>query len=60
MWLVAVTLLVMDRQGPHRRPMTVLAVVAVVVALAAAGQVAIAGDLGSTAVWKCTVDPSDC
>ncbi len=57
MWLVAVTLLVMDRKGRTGRPMTVLAVVAVVVALAAAGQVAIAGDLGSTAVWKCTVNP---
>jgi hypothetical protein len=55
MWLVALVLLVMDRRGRTGRPMTVLAVVAVLVALAAAGQVAIAGELGSTAVWKCTV-----
>jgi uncharacterized membrane protein len=55
MWLVAVVLLVMDRRGRTGRPMTVLAVVAVLVSLAAAGQVAIAGDLGSTAVWKCTI-----
>lgn len=57
MWIVAVVLLVMDRQGRTGRPMTVVAVLAVVVALAAAGQVAIAGDLGSTAVWKCTINP---
>ena len=55
MWLAAVLLLVMDRRGRTGRPMTVLAVVAVLVSLAAAGQVAIAGELGSTAVWKCTV-----
>ena len=55
MWLVALVLLVMDRRGRSGPPMTVLAVVAVLVALAAAGQVAIAGELGSTAVWKCTI-----
>jgi hypothetical protein len=55
MWLVAVVLLVMVRRSRTGRPMTVLAVVAVVVALAAAGQVAVAGELGTTAVWKCTV-----
>ena len=55
MWLVALLLLVMDRRGRSGPPMTVLAVVAVLVALAAAGQVAIAGELGSTAVWKCTI-----
>jgi hypothetical protein len=57
MWLVAVLLLVMDRRGSTGRPMTVLAVVAVLVSLAAIAQVAIAGELGSTAVWKCTVGP---
>ena len=37
--------------------MTVVAVLAVVAALARRGQVAITGDLGSTAVWSCTIDP---
>jgi bacteriorhodopsin len=57
MWVVAVALLVLDRRGRTGRPMTVLAVVAVVVSVAALAQVAIAGELGSTAVWKCTVGP---
>ena len=55
MWLAAVALLVLDRKGRSGRSMTVLAVVAVVFALAALGQVAITGDRGSTAVWKCTI-----
>ena len=55
MWLVAVVLLVMERRGRTGRPMTALAVVAVLAALAALGQVAVAGELGTTAVWKCTV-----
>ncbi len=45
--------------GPQRdgskRATTVVAVLGVVAALAAAAQVTIAGHLGSTAVWKCTI-----
>ena len=56
LWVLAVALLLLDRRDGSRRAMTVVAVLAVVVAaLAAAAQVTIAGHLGSTAVWNCTI-----
>jgi hypothetical protein len=55
MWLLAVLLLVMDRRGRTGTQMTVVAVLSVVAAIGAATLVALAGHLGSTAVWKCTI-----
>ena len=40
--------------------MTVVAVLAVVGAIAAAGQVTVTGHLGAKSVWSCTVSPQDC
>jgi hypothetical protein len=40
--------------------MTALAVLSVLAAGAATAQVAIAGHLGSTAVWSCTIGSSAC
>ena len=55
MWLLAIALLVMDRRGRTGPQMTVVAVLSVVAAVGAATLVALAGHLGSTAVWKCTI-----
>lgn len=55
MWVLAVVMLVMTRQGRTGRQMTVVAVFSVLAGAAAATVVALAGHLGSTAVWKCTV-----
>jgi hypothetical protein len=55
MWVLAVALVVLDRRGRTGRQTVVVAVLAVVAAVAAAAQVAVAGHLGSTAVWKCTI-----
>lgn len=55
MWLLAVALLVMDRRGRTGPQMTAVAVLSVVAAVGAATLVALAGHLGSTAVWKCTI-----
>jgi len=55
MWLLAIALLWLDRRGGSRQATTVVAVLAVVAAIAATVQVTVAGHLGSTAVWKCTI-----
>ncbi len=55
MWLLALALLYLDRARVRGRAVTVVAGLGVVAAVAAAGQVTIAGHLGSTAVWKCTI-----
>lgn len=55
MWLLAIALLVMDRRGRTGPQMTVVAVLSVVAAVGSATLVALAGHLGSTAVWKCTI-----
>jgi hypothetical protein len=72
MWLLAITLVVMDRRGRsdwqgrggrQARQGTALKVVAVLAALAAvaaAAQVTITGHLGSTAVWSCTIGSAAC
>jgi uncharacterized membrane protein len=55
LWLLAIALLWLDRKDGSKRATTVVAVLGVVAALAAAAQVTITGHLGSTAVWKCTI-----
>lgn len=55
MWVLAVAVFVLDRRGRFGRGVTVVGVLAVVAALAATGQVMVAGHLGTTAVWKCTL-----
>lgn len=55
MWLLTLALLYLDRKQTPGRGVTIVAVLAVVGAIAAAGQVTITGHLGSTAVWKCTI-----
>jgi hypothetical protein len=60
MWLLAVVLVLMDRQGRRGTAVTVVAVLAALAAVAAAATVAITGHLGSTAVWSCTVGSDAC
>jgi hypothetical protein len=55
MWLLALAVLYLDRRRVVGRGATVVSVLAVVAALAATAQVMVAGHLGSTAVWKCTI-----
>ena len=55
LWVLAVALLWLDRRDGSKRATTVVAVLGVVAALAAAAQVTVAGHLGSTAAWKCTI-----
>lgn len=55
MWVLAVAVFVLDRRGRLGRGVTVVGVLAVVAAVAATGQVMVAGHLGTTAVWKCTL-----
>jgi uncharacterized membrane protein len=55
LWLLSIALLWLDRRDGSKRATTVVAVLGVVAALAAAAQVTITGHLGSTAVWKCTI-----
>jgi uncharacterized membrane protein len=55
LWLLAIALLWLDRTEGSKRATTIVAVLGVVAALAAAAQVTITGHLGSTAVWKCTI-----
>jgi hypothetical protein len=60
MWVLALAMLYLDRKQQVGRGMTIVAVLAVVGAIAAAGQVAITGHLGSKSVWGCTTQPEDC
>jgi hypothetical protein len=60
MWVLALALLYLDRRQRAGRGVTIVAVLAVVGAVAAAGQVVVTGHLGSTAVWKCTISPESC
>ena len=60
LWVLAVALVLLDRRGRSGAPMKVVAVLAVLAAGAAAAQVAITGELGSTAVWSCTIGSSAC
>ena len=60
MWALSVALLLLVRRGARGRVVTVVAGFAVVAAVLATAQVAIAGHLGSTAVWSCTIGSSAC
>jgi hypothetical protein len=60
LWILAVVLVLFDRRGRTGRPVMVVAVLAVLAAGAATAQVAITGELGSTAVWSCTLATSAC
>jgi hypothetical protein len=60
LWLLAIALVVLDRRDRPTRWLTAVAVLSVVAAGAATAQVAIAGHLGSTAVWSCTIGSSAC
>jgi hypothetical protein len=60
MWLLAVMLVLMDRQGRQGTAVKVVAALAAVAAVAAATAVTITGHLGSTAVWSCTVGSDAC
>ena len=60
MWLLAVVLVLMDRQGRQGTAVKVVAVLAALAAVAAATAVTITGHLGSTAVWSCTVGSDAC
>lgn len=59
-WVLGIALLALDRRGRGGRPVLVVAVLAVLAAGAATSQVAIAGHLGSTAVWSCTIGSDAC
>jgi len=60
MWLLAVVLVLMDRQRRRGTVVKVVAALAVLAALTAAALVTITGHLGSTAVWSCTVGSDAC
>lgn len=60
MWVLAAALVLMTRRGMTGRAVTFVAVLAVVAAGVAAGTVARAGHLGSTAVWSCTIGSDAC
>ena len=60
MWLLAVVLVLMHRQGRQGTAVKVVAVLAALAAIAAATAVTITGHLGSTAVWSCTVGSDAC
>jgi hypothetical protein len=60
LWVLALALVVLDRRPRVTRSTTVVAVLAVVAAGAAATVVTVAGHLGSTAVWSCTIGSSAC
>jgi hypothetical protein len=63
LWILAAVLVLLDRRGRSGRsgrPVMVIAVLAVLAAGAATAQVAITGELGSTAVWSCTIGSSAC
>jgi hypothetical protein len=50
----------MDRQRRRGTSVKVVAVLAALAAVAAAAQVTVAGHLGSTAVWSCTIGSDAC
>ena len=60
LWILALALVLLDQRGRTGRPVMVVAVLAVLAAGAATAQVAITGELGSTAVWSCTIGSSAC
>ena len=60
MWVLAIGLVLISRRGSSKGAVTVVAVLAALVAIVAAGVVIRAGHLGSTAVWSCTIGSDAC
>ena len=60
MWVLAIGLVVISRRGSSKGAVTVVAVLAALMAIVAAGVVVRAGHLGSTAVWSCTIGSDAC
>lgn len=60
LWVLAAALVLLARRRRPGRIVTFVAVLAVVAAGASAGAVALAGHLGSTAVWSCTIGSDAC
>jgi hypothetical protein len=60
MWVLAVALVLMSRSRRSGRALTVLALLAVLAAGASIATVGLAGHLGTTAVWSCTIGSDAC
>ncbi len=60
MWALAIGLVLISRRGSSKGAVTVVAVLAALAAIVAAGVVVRAGHLGSTAVWSCTIGSDAC
>jgi uncharacterized membrane protein len=60
MWVLALSLVLMDRSRRRGAAVTTVAVLAVLAAIGSATLVTITGHLGSTAVWSCTVGSDAC
>jgi hypothetical protein len=60
MWVLAVALVLVDRAGRTGGLAIAVALLAALAGIAATAQVVRAGEAGSTAVWKCTIDPKSC
>ena len=60
MWALAIGLVLTSRRGSSKGAVTVVAVLAALAAIVAAGVVVRAGHLGSTAVWSCTIGSDAC
>ena len=60
MWVLAIGLVLISRRGSSKGAVTVVAVLAALAAIVAAGVVVRAGHLGSTAVWSCTIGSDAC
>jgi hypothetical protein len=61
LWVLTLALVVQSRRAPRTgRLLTVVAVLAALMAIGTAGLVVRIGHLGSTAVWACTVDLEKC
>lgn len=62
MWVLSIALIALDRRrgGGSTALTTVVAVLAVLAALGSVAQVAVTGELGTKAVWSCTIQSSAC
>ena len=60
MWVAAIAVLFVVRRRVTGRSATLVSALAVIAALVALVQVALAGDAGSTAVWGCTLNLGAC
>jgi hypothetical protein len=61
MWVLSIALIALDRRrGGSTGLTTAIAGLAVLAALASVAQVAVTGELGTKAVWACTIQSSAC